>query len=87
MPNFVGNDIGLGEIASSLKSNSEVIEERCVQIAFVIPWAVERPGCRTCETACRVDTISKDNQDRCFVWSRATGEPLGPNRFHVVDEE
>ncbi|CLR13514.1 Uncharacterised protein [Mycobacterium tuberculosis] len=52
VPDFVGDDIGLGKIAGSFETLLKLAEEVGVEVKLLVDGAVERAGRGRCEAAC-----------------------------------
>jgi hypothetical protein len=76
VPELVGNDVGLREVAGRPET-SEVAEESEIKIHLPIPGTVERAGGRLCRPARRVDRISEQHDNRPLVTPSKEPFPCG----------
>ncbi|MNT69906.1 hypothetical protein D3C72_2082510 [compost metagenome] len=83
---FVGDDIGLGEIAGSREALFHFAEEAHVQVDLLVGRAVERADRRGGETAGRVDLAAEQGQGRVFVLAPGLGEDRPPGVFGVTED-
>ena len=82
MPDFVGDDIGLGEIGiGSAEPLLQLIKERWVQIHDPVGRAVKRSDRRWRQAAAGLDAIGKENHVRRFVGLARFLKLLAPDRL------
>ena len=86
--NFVGDDIGLGEITGGVMPSFEFVKESRVDVDLPIGRAIKRPHGRTGSTATGVDRAGKNRQRWRWVVGatfQAFPEQFFPNIFGILE--
>ncbi len=83
---FVGNDVGLGEVSGGGEALGHFLEETHVQIDLPVCRAIERTGRRRGKAAGRVDPAAEQHQFRLLVLASGLLENLAPGVFGIAKD-
>src|SRR4029453_10887816 len=78
MADFMGNHVGLGEVARRLEALAQIAVERQVDINFAIGATVERACRRLGKAAGRLDGVRKKHQGRFLIGTAGRLEDITP---------
>ncbi|MNE00383.1 hypothetical protein D3C80_927910 [compost metagenome] len=81
---FVGDHVGLGEVAGGRETLLHFAEEAHVQVDLLVGRAIERADRRRGEAAGRVDLAAEQDQVGVFVLAAGLGEDGLPGVFGVA---
>lgn len=83
VPDLVGHDVGLGEIARCVQLLLQIVVEGQINVDFLIGWAVEGPHGRLGIAAGRIDGAAEQHQFRLLVGLAVGAEDAVPVVFGV----
>src|SRR5450830_598536 len=87
MPELVGDDVGLGELARGAKSRAQLVEEPEIEIDLPVGGAVKRTHRGLGEPAARARAVAEENERRALVGSAELREFRFPGLLDLVDHE
>ena len=85
MADFMGDHVGLGEIAGCREALLHLAEKRHVQIHALITRAVEGTDCRAGETTGGIDAVGEQHQLRIAILLAGLLEQLAPGVFGIAE--
>ncbi len=85
--NFVGNDVGLGEIAGGAEACFQLAIKAQVEIHFLIFGAIKRPDGSTGKSAGRIDRSGEQVQLRVAIGFAVLAKQIIPDNFGIAEND
>src|SRR5689334_6757636 len=84
---FVGENVGLGELARRSKSSLQLVKETEIDIHLLVGGTIKRPGRRLgCATAGR-SHVSKQHQLGMTIWNSSLLKNSCPGLLRVIEHK